>query len=428
MRKILRGLHQILCEINIPLPDKNPCQVSTILIISVDYFFKYWLLMRLAMPEADKTYRVFISAAEPSADSHSAELITALHKTSYDIAFVGVGGPKMASAGCELLETTIGRAAMMYKAFSHVAHYYKLIRRISRFLKSNKVDLVIVCDSPSFNFHIAKAAKKVGIKTLFYVAPQLWAWGGWRIRKLHKYCDKLCCILPFEQEWFRKRGIDAVFVGSPLVDRLGADFRRYKRDYANFEPKSARIAIMPGSRTAEIDSLWRPMQQIGLRIKVKHPAATFVTVAVDEERKQTLKATQLKGFESEYTIGSVSDTAREADFAIVASGSATLQVAAVGCPMVVMYQSSRVLWHLLGRWIVKTKYLSLVNALASSELVPEFMPYFGSIEPIIETIEQFLEDKDKLAQLSDELIQLSWPLSVKSASEKMAEIVGEMLE
>ena len=383
--------------------------------------------MYLAMLQANRTYRIFISVAEPSADAHCASLITALRQTSYDIDFVGVGGPKMASAGCKLLETTIGRAVMMYKAFSHVAHYYKLIKRITRFLKSNKVDMVIVCDSPSFNFHIAKAAKKAGIKTLFYVAPQLWAWGGWRIRKLRKYCHKLCCILPFEQDWFSQRGVDVDFVGNPLLDQLGPDLGRYRREYTDFEPKNARFAIMPGSRAAEIDSLWHPMQQISLRIKDKYPAATFVTVAVEDEREQILKSSQIKGFECQYTVGSVSDTACEADFAIVASGSATLQVAAVGCPMVVMYQSSRVLWHLIGRWLVKTKYLSLVNTLAGRELVPEFMPYFSSIEPIVQSIEQFLEDRDKLAQLSGELIQLAEPLGAGNASEKVAQIVGEML-
>ena len=379
------------------------------------------------MPEPDKTYRVFISAAEPSADSHCAGLITALRQSSCDIEFVGVGGPKMASAGCKLLETTVGRAAMIYKAFSHIAHYYNLIKRINRFLKTNKVDLVVVCDSPSFNFHIAKAAKKVKIKTLFYVAPQLWAWGGWRIHKLRKYCDKLCCILPFEQDWFSQRGVDVIFVGNPLLDRLGPDFGGYKRQYADFGSKNARFAIMPGSRAAEIASLWQPMQQIALRIKEKYPAATFVTVAVDDKREQILKSSQIKGFGSEYTIGSVSDTAREADFAIVASGSATLQVAAVGCPMVIMYQSSRILWHLVGRWLVKAKYLSLVNALAGRELVPEFMPYFSSIEPIVQSIEEFLNDRDKLAQLNDELIQLAGPLGTGNASEKVAQIVGEML-
>ncbi|MHC4259455.1 MAG: lipid-A-disaccharide synthase [Planctomycetota bacterium] len=379
------------------------------------------------MPDAETKYRIFISVAEPSADVHCAGLITALRQSGYDIDFVGVGGPKMASAGCHLLEITIGRAVMIYNAFAQIAHYYKLIRRITRYLKSNEVDLVIVCDSPSFNFHIAKAAKKAGIKTSFYVAPQLWAWGGWRIRKLRKYCDKLCCILPFEQDWFGQRGVDTVFVGNPLLDQLGPDFARYKKDYAGFDANAARFAIMPGSRTAELKSLWRPMQQIAMRLKEKHPSATFVTVALDEKREQSLKAAQIEGFECEYTVGTVSETAREVDFAIVASGSATLQVATAGCPMVVMYQSSRVLWHLFGRWLVKAEYLSLVNCIAGRELVPEFMPYFSSIDPIVENIERFIEDTDSLAQLSSELVQLAEPLGAGSASEKVARIVVEML-
>jgi len=380
------------------------------------------------MLDKNKTYRVFISVAEPSADAHCAGLITAMRKAGYDnIEFVGVGGPKMAEAGCKLLQITIGKAVMIYKAFRHIGHYYKLIKRITRYLKNNSVDLVIVCDSPSFNFHIAKAAKKLGIKTLFYVAPQLWAWAGWRIGKLRKYCDKLCCILPFEQNWFKQRGIDVVFVGNPLLDDLGSDLARFKKDYANFEPKNASFALMPGSRAAEIESLWQPMQKLAVRLKQTYPDATFTTVAVDAERQQVLKAAEIAGFECQYTIGSVSQTAADADFAIVASGSATLQVAAVGCPMVIMYQSSRILWHLVGHWLVKTRYLSLVNILAAKELVPEFMPYFSLLKPIIESIERLLEDADMLAQVSGELIKLAEPLAEKKACEQVAEIAARML-
>jgi lipid-A-disaccharide synthase len=377
----------------------------------------------------DKTrkYRIFLSAAEPSADAHCAGLITALRKTGYDnIEFVGVGGPKMAQAGCKLLEDTVGKAVMIYKALSHLGHYYKLIKRVNRYLKDSNVDLVIVCDSPSYNFHIAKAAKKVGIRTLFYIAPQLWAWGSWRIGKLRKYCDKLCCILPFEPNWFAQRGIDAVFVGNPLFDELRIDFGQ-RKTIENFEPKNLKLAIMPGSRAAEIESLWRPMQQIALCLKEKYPGASFVTVAVDSERERVLRAGQIPGFECQYTIGTVSDTARERDFALVASGSATLEVAAAGCPMVIMYQSSRILWHLIGRFIVKTRNLSLVNILAGRELVPEFMPYFTSIQPIVDTVERLLQDKDKLAQTSTELIKLVEPLAEKNASEETAKIVLEML-
>jgi lipid-A-disaccharide synthase len=381
------------------------------------------------MPEAKKTYRIFISAAEPSADAHCAALIIALKQSAYNIEFVGVGGPKMAAAGCNLLETTTARAAMIYNAFGHIGFFYKLIRRISRFLESNKIDLVIVCDSPAFNFHIAKAAKKAGSKTLFYVAPQLWSWAGWRIRKLRKYCDKLCCILPFEQDWFSQRGVDTTFVGNPILDELTPPLSLYRKNYINFNTENAHFAILPGSRAAEINTLWLPMQQLALRLKQKYPNAAFTTVAVDADRQETLKSTQIPGFQCKYAIGSVSETARAADFAIVASGSATLQVAAVGCPMVIMYQSNKILWHLLGRWLLTTKYLSLVNILANKEkeLVPEFMPYFSSIKPILAAIELLLEDRGKLAQTSDTLIHLAEPLVQKKACNEVAGIAAEML-
>lgn len=378
------------------------------------------------MPEQKKKYRIFISAAEPSADTHCAGLITALKESGYDIEFVGVGGPKMAEAGCELLEVTSGKAVMIYKAFGHVVHFYRLIKRIKRYLTGNLIDLVVVCDSPAFNFHIAKAAKKAGIKTIFYVAPQLWAWGRWRIGKLRKNCDKLCCILPFEQEWFGTRGVDTVFVGNPLLDKLEIDSTKSKR-YVDFKPERAKIALMPGSRAAEIDSLWLPMQQIALKLKSKYPDTEFVTVAVDSDRRKILKARQIPGFECHYSIDSVHHTASAVDFSIIASGSATLEVAAVGCPMVIMYQSSRILWHLAGRFIVRTKYLSLVNILAGRELVPEFMPYFSSIEPIVERIELLIEDKSKLAQVSDSLIRLVEPLAGREARRQVAKIAVEML-
>jgi lipid-A-disaccharide synthase len=379
------------------------------------------------MPEANRTCRIFISAAEPSADAHCAALITALKQSTYEIDFVGVGGPKMAAAGCHLLETTVARAAMIYNAFGQVGFFYKLIKRITAYLQSNKVDLVIVCDSPAFNFHIAKAAKKAGLKTLFYVAPQLWSWAGWRIRKMRKYCDKLCCILPFEQDWFSQRGVNTTFVGNPILDELNPPLTPYRKKYVDFNAENARFALLPGSRAAEINTLWLPMQQIAIRLKQKYPNAAFTTVAVDADRQKTLKNTQIPGFQCKYAIGSVCETARDADFAIVASGSATLQVAAVGCPMVIMYQSSKFLWHLMGRWLLTTKYLSLVNILANKELVPEFMPYFSSIEPVVAAIKLLLEDSDKLAQTSDALIHLAEPLVQKKACNEVAGIVVDML-
>ena len=136
---------------------------------------------------------------------------------------------------------------------------------------------------------------------------------------------------------------------------------------------------------------------------------------------------QILGFRCKYNVGSVSDVVRSADFAIVASGSTTLQVAGAGCPMVIMYQSSKMLWQLVGRWLIKTNFLSLVNILAKKELVPEFMPCFSSVEPIVQAIERLLEDRAALAEVSSRLIKLTEPLGKNKASKKVAEIATEML-
>jgi lipid-A-disaccharide synthase len=399
------------------------------------------------MTDQDRKQTIFISAAEPSADRHCAALIRALRQTKRDLEFVGVGGHKMAEAGCALIENNVGRAAMTYNAFAHVSHYYRLIKQVAKFLATNKPNLVIVCDSPAFNFHIAKAAKKSGIKTLFYVAPQLWAWAPWRIGKLRKYCDKLCCILPFEQDWFTSRGVPAEFVGNPLLDGLTqSDLTRAKRDYRGFNPANAKIAIVPGSRPAEVGTLWRPMQQIAIALRKKYHNAAFTTVAVDEATRGALDSTRLMGFRTDYAIDAVYQTARSCDFALVASGSATLQVASAGCPMVIMYQTNPILWHLIGRWLVTTKYLSLVNILwhglgsrgntanpqdaprrMAVPLVPEFMPYFRSTAPIIETVRNLLEDKARLAQINSDLLALVGPLATKKAGSIVAQIAASML-
>jgi len=203
---------------------------------------------------------------------------------------------------------------------------------------------------------------------------------------------------------------------------------RYKKDYTDFQPQNAHFVIIPGSRPAEINTLWLPMQQIALRLKQKYPAAVFTTIAVDSEKELLLKQKQLKTFECTYSIRTVAESAAAVDFAIIASGSATLQVAAAGCPMVIMYQTSRILWYLIGSWLIKTKFLSLVNILADKELVPEFMPYFFSIDPIVESIEQLLAGRDNLARLSSDLIDLTIPLRQTQAPQKVAQVVLEMLD
>jgi len=366
----------------------------------------------------------FLSAAEPSADVHCARLVEALRRLHPEARFSGLGGPEMAQAGCRLIADTTARAAMTYNVLGQLGWYHKLIKKAAQSFRADRPNLVIVCDSPALNFHIARAAKGLRIKTLFYVAPQLWAWAPWRLHKLRRLCDKLCCILPFEEEWFGSRGMDVTYVGNPLLAELPTG----ENGESEIENEAGlRVALMPGSRKAEIDTLWGPMQEVAERIKEKFPGVKFTAVAVSEERASVLKSRQVKGLEIEYSISSVYETARGSDFTLVASGSATLQVAAAGCPMVIMYQSSRVLWHLVGRWLVRIPYLALPNILAGKELVPEFMPYFRSAEPIAEAAVGLLSDKGRLEEMRKGLLAVTRPLGARNAPVMTAEIASSML-
>ncbi len=389
-----------------------------------------------------KTKRIFISALEHSAEMHCVNLIKTLDDTTPvldahpdesldDIQWAGFGGERMAELGCELLDNTVKRAAMIYNVFGQLGYYRKLIKQAHQFFKQNKVDLVIVCDSPAFNFHIAKAAKKHGIPVLFYVAPQLWAWAPWRIHKLKRCCDKLACILPFEKDWFSKRGVDAEFVSNPLFDEMDINLEQNYRCHSDYDIKAPRIALLPGSRDAEIHSLWPAMLDTAAALKKKYPGAVFTACAADAEKLDMLKYIAAdyedNGVEVKYETNKVIDLTKESDLALVASGSATLQVAAAGCPMIVMYQSNKWMWHLVGRWLIRIRFLSLVNILASKEQVPEFMPYFTSIEPMIERAEALLSNPAKLMQTSQALIELVRPLTDRRACEVVADIVKDML-
>ncbi len=380
--------------------------------------------------EDNKARHIFLSSLEHSAEMHCANLIGALNERTDDtpLRFSGFGGQRLAEAGCELLDDTVSRAAMTYNVLGQLGYYRQLIKQANAFFEDNAVDLVIVCDSPAFNFHIAKAAKKHGIPVLFYVAPQLWAWAPWRIHKLKRCCDKLACILPFEAEWFGKRGMDAEFVSNPLFDEMDIDLGANFKPFSNYNPQSPKIALLPGSRDAEIKTLWPAMLEIAVALKAQPPGAVFTVCAPDDDKRAMLEEmaadTQLS---ISYETDNLIDVCRRCDYAIVASGSATLQVAAAGCPMTVMYQSNKWMWHLVGRWLVRLPFLSLVNILSHNELVPEFMPYFSSVEPIIQRTHGLLSTPSRLSQTSGALIELVRPLTDRRASDAVAEIVCEML-
>jgi len=343
---------------------------------------------------------IFFSVADVSADAHTARLIRRLKIEAQDLRFVGLGGKAMADEGCQLLENLVERSAQ-------------------------RPDLVVVVDSPAWNFHVAKAARRLDIPVLYYIAPQLWAWGSWRIKKLRKWTNQVACILPFEQQWFTERGIRAVYVGHPLFD----DDRQFEAleptptDELNFP----LVALLPGSRAHEIKHLWPSMQQIADAIRKKYPRARFVSCAPDESKAETMRRNADPDLNIDIRPTSIEAAVRHADLALVASGTSTLQVAVQNCPMIILYYVHPLQWHLVGRWVVKIKYLSLVNILAQKELVPEYMPFYRQEDQVAEKALALLADEKALRQIRLNLQKLVKPITQPGAAAKVAQIVKKML-
>ena len=382
-------------------------------------------IVDISIVSMSENRKIFFSAAETSGDNHAAKLICHLREELSGLNCDGLGGPAMARAGCSLWENLVERSAMLSHALHQVGFYFKLLQRVKKKLQEERPDLVVVIDSPAWNFHVAKAAHNLNIPVLYYIAPQLWAWGAWRTRKLRRSVDRVACILPFEEQWFTKRNIRADYVGHPLFDEthMVASAPRRNQESKDFPT----IALLPGSRQHEIDRLWLPMQEIAQNIKREFPSARFLTATTSDNSAETLKQKSKPLLEIEIRKTSIEAVTRHADLTLVASGTATLEVAAQRCPMIVMYHVNPIQWHLVGRLLVKTKYICLVNILAQKELVPEFIPFYGQTRSISTKALEILNNDEKRHQIHDDLKKLVEPIIKPGASAQVSAIIKEML-
>jgi lipid-A-disaccharide synthase len=371
------------------------------------------------------TRTIFISAAEASADAHAAKLIRQLREELGNVQCEGLGGEAMAAAGCKLLENLVDRSAMLTHAVGQVFFYRKLLKRVKRRFAENPPDVLVAIDSPAWNFHVALAAKKLGIPVLYYIAPQLWAWGAWRIGRLQSRVDKVACILPFEEAWFRARGIEAQYVGHPLFD--DEPHIPPPGPWAENNKEFPTVALLPGSRKHEIQQLWKPMQEIAKNIQKQFPQARFLTAVSSGPNEILLRRDLVDSLAIDIRRTSVEAATRYADLALVASGTATLEVAAQNCPMIVLYHVPWLQWQLVGRWLVKTPYLSLVNILAERELAPEFMPFGGRIREVTDRALSLLQNDEQRQEMREALRDLVVPILKPGAAAQTAKLVKDLL-
>jgi lipid-A-disaccharide synthase len=380
--------------------------------------------------------RVFITVAEVSGDRHAAQLVTALRQLDPTLIIEGLGGPEMAEAGATIHHETVSNAAMGWRGALRVFEIRKLLKWTERHFEQHRPDVQIGVDSPSMNFHFAKLAKRMGIPVMQYVAPQLWAWREGRMKKVRRWIDRLACVLPFEEQYFRDHGVNATFVGHPLFDEL-PQRGHHTNGELKFPDRPPVIGLLPGSRRSEAARNFSGLLEAAQLIRREFPEAKFLvptTAAthpiVDEQVK--LRSAGLRNLHFEQDA--FDEMVPHCDLCLTVSGTATLHVAGFGVPMIVVYRSSRASWDLLGRWLINTRTFALVNVLAAGpnaaperHIVPEFVPWFGDARPVAKLAIEFLRDPSKLSAQRAKLDELVASLDHPGASMNVAKMTLDML-
>jgi lipid-A-disaccharide synthase len=375
----------------------------------------------------DHQPHIFISIAEQSADEHAAALVRAFRNTNPDATFNGLVGPALKAEGCDCFADLTDRSAMAGAALLRVPEMWMLLRRLKAHVATTHYDAAVLVDSPALNLPIAKIFHQRGIPVLYYIAPQTWAWGprGWRNARIKKRIDRLACLWPFEEPYFKEAGIEAHYVGHPTIERLmntKPDDARLKQLKTGASPI---VTILPGSRTHVVEEVFPGQLEIVRSLAMRFRSARFLVVAAKNELLPILD--EMISYSPdrdriEMLCGETDRTAaiRAADLALVASGTVTLEVAYHATPMIVMYNANPWVYRLIGRWLITTPHLSLPNILAGKRIVPEFMPYYRSTSPIIAKAIEWLSTPATLARVRRDLQQAIDPLRSGGAAQSAA--------
>ncbi|MBL9033061.1 MAG: lipid-A-disaccharide synthase [Phycisphaerae bacterium] len=372
---------------------------------------------------------VLFTAFEPSGDDHASSVIAALRHAHPDIAVYAWGGPKMERAGATLVERTGEDAVMGLPGIQKIREHGRINDRVEAWIAAHRPTVHVPVDSPAANFPICKVAKSLGCKVVHLVAPQIWAWGRWRIHKLRRRTDLVLCLLPFEEAFFQKRRVPARFVGHPLFDRP-LDEADLDRRAGAFGGGSPRLALMPGSRPAEIAKSFPLLLAAYRELKAEFPGTTGVVAATTPAVAARLdeEARAAGGWPEGLRVaaGDADAVIRWCDLALVKSGTVTLQIARQRRPMVAFYKSNPVLYHAVARWIVATKFFTLPNVLALREIVPEFVPHFGDHRPIVEAARSLIADPSRAQTQREELKRITELFADRNAAEAAADAIAHV--
>lgn len=369
-----------------------------------------------------------IVAGETSGELYGALLAEALKNKVPHLRVIGIGGERMHAAGVELI-SGIASAFGLTEALSSIKILKETFRKASDAFRQYRPSVIVLIDYPDFNLRLAAEARKQNIPVLYYVSPQVWAWRQGRVKKIAKLVDRMAVILPFEEQIYRDTGLDAEFVGHPILDeirQIQPDKKTLKADLG-LDPDRQLTALLPGSRPHELERLLPLLLDVVRRARQDFPGSQYCVAFAPNtdlmQHKALIDALQDEGVKS--NKGRSLETLAASDSAVIASGTATLQAALLGLPLVVVYKVSPLTFW-LARRIVKVKFASLVNILSGREVVRELLQKDATAENIVRELKRLRSDTAYREQLQKAYDDLRMIFAEKHASDRVSYMVIEM--
>jgi lipid-A-disaccharide synthase len=356
------------------------------------------------------TRSIMFIAGEASGDAHAADLIKALRMQSPDVKVFGAGGPKMKAAGMELLLDLTEHAVVgLVEVLKNYLKFRRIFWDLVREAEKRKPDAVVLVDFPGFNLRFAAQMKRRGIKVIYYISPQLWAWHASRAKQIERDVDLMLTIFPFEKGWYAKHApnLHVEFVGHPFAERMRDEGGKVKRE-------ESLVLLLPGSREREVAKIWPIMKQV---VDQMPPATRFVAAAVNGTMAAMINHPRVI-----VEIGKAHEGMQRATLAITASGTATMECAFYSCPMIVVYKVNW-LTYWVGRMVVTVNWLAMPNVIAGRTIVPEFIQQDAKPARIAAVAREILEDGSKRETMRQELATVVDTLGGAGASKRMAELI-----